>query len=165
MKVLVLSDSHSGMSFMRRCVDGVGPDAIIHLGDYFDDAEAIREEYPRIPMYHVPGNCDKYRCPPGQPEILIERICGAELYITHGHRHKVKQTLTFLLRDARASGVQAVLYGHTHVADCRREEDGLWVLNPGSCGYFGGSAGLLEIENHKITSCRILRQEDLEGIE
>ena len=34
-RILVLSDSHSGTSFMRWCVDHVKPDAIVHLGDYF----------------------------------------------------------------------------------------------------------------------------------
>ena len=89
-------------------------------------------------------------------------VCGVRLYMTHGHIHRVKQTLSLLMKDARAAQVQAVLYGHTHVADCHREEDGLWVLNPGSCGYYGGSAGLIEVESNKITSCRILQQEDLE---
>ena len=161
MKILVLSDSHSAMSFMRLCVDRVKPDAIVHLGDYFDDAEALQEEYPGIRMYRVPGNCDYYRCPPGQSEILVDRVCGVELYMTHGHKHRVKSYLGALLRDARACRVQAVLYGHTHVADCRQEEDGLWVLNPGSCGYYGGSAGLIETQNGKILSCRILKDGDL----
>jgi len=83
-------------------------------------------------------------------------------YMTHGHKHRVKMTLSFLLSDARASKAAAVLYGHTHQADCHREDDGLWVLNPGSCGYGGGSAGLIEIKEEKIVSCRIIRQENLE---
>jgi hypothetical protein len=49
------------------------------------------------------------------------------------------------------------------VADCHQEPDGLWVLNPGSCGYYGGSVGIIEVEKRKILSCRILRQSDLEG--
>ena len=36
MKILVLSDSHSALQFMRQCVESVKPDAIIHLGDFFD---------------------------------------------------------------------------------------------------------------------------------
>lgn len=161
MKILVLSDSHSSMSFMRLCVERVKPNAIVHLGDHFDDAEALHEEYPGIRMYRVPGNCDRYRCPPGQPEILVDRVCGVDLYMTHGHKHRVKSYLGALLHDARACRVAAVLYGHTHEADCRREEDGLWVLNPGSCGYYGGSAGLIQVENGKILSCRILKDSDL----
>lgn len=161
MKILVLSDSHATLSFMRRCIAVVQPEAVIHLGDYFDDGEAMKEENPGIFFYQVPGNCDRYRCPPGQPEILIYRIGGVDLYMTHGHKHSVKSYLGALLRDARASKVQAVLYGHTHVPDCHQEADGLWVLNPGSCGYFGGSAGLIETANGKIDSCRLLREENL----
>ena len=162
MRILVLSDSHSSMRFMRACVDAVKPDAIVHLGDHYDDGQTLGELYPYIPLYQVPGNCDRYRCPPGAHDILILPVCGAELYMTHGHVHRVKQTLSFLMRDARASKVQAVLYGHTHVADCHREDDGLWVMNPGSCGSWGGSVGLMEIKDNEIVSCRILRQEDLE---
>jgi putative phosphoesterase len=161
MKVLVLSDSHSTLSFMRRCIDAVKPDVMIHLGDHFDDGAAMQEEYPHIRLYQVPGNCDRYRCPSNQPEILIPRIGGVDLYMTHGHRHSVKSYLGALLRDARASGAAAALYGHTHVRDCHQEEDGLWVLNPGSCGYFGGSAGLLEIKDGRIVSCRLLNDADI----
>ena len=161
MKILVLSDSHSGLSFMRRCIESIKPDAIVHLGDYYDDAETMAEEFSHIPMYQVPGNCDRYRCPPFAQEILITPVCGVRLYMTHGHRHQVKLTLGPLLKDARAAKVDAVLYGHTHVADCHREADGLWVLNPGSCGYCGGSAGIIETRDGTIQSCRILKEEDL----
>lgn len=162
MKILVLSDSHSSLRFMFSCLEQIVPDAVIHLGDYFDDGAALREVFPGIRLYQVPGNCDRYRCPPGQPEILVERILGVNLYMTHGHCHNVKLTLTRLLQDARSCRADAVLYGHTHQPDCRQEPDGMWILNPGSCGYGGRTAGLIEVESGKIVSCRILRQEDLE---
>lgn len=162
MKVLVLSDSHAALSFMRLCMEKVKPDVMIHLGDYFDDGQAMGEEYPHVSLIQVPGNCDRYRCPPFVPEILVQKVGGAELYMTHGHKHKVKQDTGHLIRDAKACRAAAVLYGHTHVANCYQDPEGLWILNPGSCGYFGGSAGLLEIQNGAVVSCRILRQEDLE---
>ena len=59
-------------------------------------------------------------------------------------------------------GAQAALYGHTHIAECIREESGMWVLNPGTAGYGGGSAGLIEVENNQILSCRIITAETLE---
>ena len=157
MKILVLSDSHSALRFMHSCMA-----AVVHLGDHYDDGLALKEGYPSVRFYQVPGNCDRYRCPPGIPEILIERVLGVNLYMTHGHKHQVKLFLGALLRDARACRVQAVLYGHTHCADCHKEPDGLWVLNPGSCGYYGGSVGLIEVVNNKIQTCRIIRQADLE---
>lgn len=161
MKILVLSDSHSSQSFMRRCVETVKPNAIIHLGDYFADGEALGALYPNIPLYQVPGNCDRFRCAGGEPEIRVIELSGVRLYITHGHKHNVKLYLGAFLRDARASGASAALYGHTHLADCHREPDGLWVLNPGSCGGYGGSAGVIEIESRRILGCNILKDSDL----
>jgi hypothetical protein len=38
----------------------------------------------------------------------------------------------------------------------------MWLFNPGSCGYYGGSAGIIELLDGKIQSCRVIRQEDLE---
>ncbi len=164
MKILVLSDSHAGLSFMRQAITAVKPNAVIHLGDYFEDAEAMAEENPHIQFHMVPGNCDRHRMQRIVPEMLCYDVCGVRLYMTHGHNHGVKLTLMRLLKDARNLGAQAALYGHTHSADCRQEEDGLWILNPGACGSFGGSVGLIEVENKRICSCTLLRQEDLEGL-
>ena len=165
MKILVLSDSHSALRFMRQCIDAVKPDAVVHLGDHYDDGEAMAEEYPEIHFYRVPGNCDKYRNVLWAPETLVERVCGVKLFMTHGHLHGVKMGLGALLRDAQTTDAQAVLFGHTHCALCDCTEQGLWVLNPGSCGYGGGSAGLIIAENGKISDCRLLRQSDLEDFD
>lgn len=161
MRILVFSDSHSYLELMRQCMGIIGPDCVIHLGDYMEDGRTIAREYPQTPFYQVPGNCDAYREPAELPQILQVTIGGVKLYLTHGHRHHVKLFTELLLADARRAGADAVLYGHTHMAECTRERDGLWVLNPGSCG-MGGSVGLMEIENGKILSCRILGRKELE---
>ena len=163
MKILVLSDSHSTLRIMRSAVAGIKPDAIVHLGDYFDDGEVIREENPYIPIHQVPGNCDKYRMQGFRAETLCYSVCGVKLLMTHGHRHFVKMGLYHLLQDAKASGVQAALFGHTHIPFCEQQE-GIWLLNPGSCGNGGGTVGLIEIDNNEIITCRILRQEDWEDM-
>lgn len=164
MTILVLSDSHSALRFMRQCVEKTHPQAVIHLGDHYDDAEALQEQYSSIPFHIVPGNCDRYRCPISAREVLCYNIGGVRLFMTHGHRHFVKSGIGALLADARRNQAQAALYGHTHQADCHMEEDGLWVMNPGSSGYSGGSAGLIETDGKKITACRILTQAELEEI-
>lgn len=161
MKILVLSDSHSLLRIMRSAVQAIKPDAIIHLGDYFDDGEVIREENMHIPFHQVPGNCDKYRLYQPRPEILCYNVCGVKLYMTHGHNHNVKYSLCSLLQDAKAENAQAVLYGHTHSPDCR-QEDGMWILNPGSCSRGDGTVGLMEVNDGEILNCRILRPEDWE---
>ena len=162
MKILVLSDSHSSLHFMRRCVEKIKPDAVVHLGDYYDDAEVLQEEYAHIPFHRVPGNCDRNRCPLFTKEMLCYDVCGVRLFMTHGHRQQVKMGISLLLMEARKNKAAAALYGHTHIADCHREEDGLWVLNPGSSGYGGGSAGMIEVKDHQIKNCRLITYEDLE---
>lgn len=159
MKILVLSDSHSSLRLMRSAVAALKPNAIVHLGDYYDDGQAIAEENPNIYFYQVPGNCDRYRMTSLVTETICCDVCGVRLFMTHGHRHMVKMTRVRLEQDARASGAQAALYGHTHEPDCRLE-DGMWVLNPGSCGHGGGTVGLIEVENKQILSCKVLREED-----
>ena len=157
-KILVLSDSHSALSFMRLAIVKIKPDAIVHLGDLYEDGETIAFENPTVPYFGVPGNCDKFRCF-GKPELLCLPVCGVRLYMVHGHNQGVKGSLYRLLKEAREMGAQAALYGHTHRADCHREEDGLWVVNPGTCGCYGGSVALLEVEDGQILKCRILESD------
>lgn len=161
MIILVLSDSHSTLDFMRRCVGAVRPDVLVHLGDLYPDGQAIHRENPDIRFYQVSGNCDEYRCRNQGIPTRVERVEGVTLYMTHGHLHRVKTSLDALLWDARQAGADAVLYGHTHIPDCHREEDGLWVLNPGSCGFFSPTAGVIQAEDGKIADCRLLRREDI----
>ena len=161
MKILVLSDSHSGLSFMRMAIRAVKPDAVVHLGDYFDDGETMSEEFRHIRFHQVPGNCDRYRSYKIRQETLCYAIGGVMTYMTHGHNHHVKNGLYSLVAEARAANAVVVLYGHTHVPETHREGD-IWVMNPGACGSTGGSVGLLEVEQGDVVSCRILTLEDLE---
>ena len=147
---------------MYRCVEKVKPNAVVHLGDYYDDAEALAETYPHLIVHQVAGNCDKYRCPVSARLMLCYRLGGVMTYMTHGHLHRVKSGEGALIAAAKRRGAQIALFGHTHSPLCEHLEDGMWLLNPGSCGYFGGSAGMIVIENGNIAACRLLRQADLE---
>ena len=161
---MVLSDSHSALRLMRRCVEVLKPDCIIHLGDHYDDGQALAEEYPQIPVHQVPGNCDQYRCPETVHRMLCYSIGGVMFYMTHGHTEKVKLTTGLLVARAKHYGAQVALYGHTHQWDCHREKDGLWVINPGSCGYGGGTAALLTVEEGTMVRCQMITEEILEEL-
>lgn len=165
MKVLVLSDSHSSLRFMRQCIEKLKPDAVIHLGDHYDDGQVLAEENPGLMVYQVPGNCDRYRCPFGAPEVISCSVGGVDMYMTHGHNHRVKSGIGALVSDARRAGAKIALYGHTHIPDCRQEPDGLWIFNPGACGGHGGSAGMIQIQNKTITACYFVTQADLEEMQ
>lgn len=159
MKILVLSDSHSSLRFMRKCVERIKPDAIVHLGDCYDDGEALAEAYPDIPLHQVAGNCDRYRCPIHASEMLCYKVGGVMMYMTHGHNQRVKSGIGGLVSEARRYEAQAALYGHTHIPDCHQEPDGLWVLNPGSASR---SAGILETDGQGVTACYLITETDLE---
>lgn len=162
MKILVLSDSHSSIRFMRRCVDLLRPDAVVHLGDHYDDGEALKEAYPHLHVHQVAGNCDQYRAPVGARQMLCYALGGVMTYMTHGHNHHVKSGIGALLADVRRYNARVALYGHTHVPDCHQEPDGIWVLNPGSAGYGRRSAGILETDGQAVTACYLLAEQDLE---
>ena len=164
MKILVLSDSHSGLSFMRYCIEKTKPDAVVHLGDYLDDGRTMEEEYPELPFYLVPGNCDYMRFSFGTPLVRVEEVCGVKLFMTHGHTYGVKTTKEALIESARSAGAAAALYGHTHVEDCRQLEDGMWLINPGACGSTGGTCALLSADGGHITGAWILDYSDLEAM-
>ena len=154
MKILVFSDSHGYIDHMTQAVELHNPDHILHLGDHLRDAESLAALFPHIPLDCVPGNCDFSLQEPLEKRLDFE---GFSLLICHGHTLRVKESYQIARYTGLERGVGAVLFGHTHEAHCVREEDGLWVLNPGSCGYGGGSAGLIEIQNGRIVDCRILR--------
>ena len=164
MKILVLSDSHAGLSFMRYAIRAVRPEAVVHLGDFSQDAAAMAEEHPHIRFHMVDGNCDRIVTMRCNPELLCYDVGGVRLYMTHGHNEKVKGGLWMLRARAREMGAAAALYGHTHAAFCQQDEDGLWVLNPGACGTYGGSVGLIETKNGSISDCRILTYDELEAL-
>ncbi len=90
---------------------------------------------------------------------------GIKIFMTHGHRFRVKQDLYPLLKEARAQNADVAMFGHTHIPHCTQEEDGLWVLNPGAAGGVRCTAGLLEIQEGSVTACRIIRQAELENME
>ena len=53
---------------------------------------------------------------------------------------------------------------HTHEPDCRKLPEGQWIMNPGSAGNYGGTAGIILLDGKDIV-CRIIRQSDLEGMQ
>lgn len=148
MKILLLSDSHRNVRNMLAAVERETPDLVFHLGDLVRDAEALSEQCRSLTVLRVEGNCDAWSAPPGTPGTLIKTVGGVTFLLTHGHLYHAKSGPSALLREGRKQGVNAVLYGHTHVPLARREEDGLWLVNPGTIGGVGNRAtyGLLTVE-------------------
>ena len=143
MKIAVFSDTHGSTGRMLRQLRTLGADAIVHLGDYERDTEAVRKEFPDIPLYQVCGNCD---VSPLSPEELVVSFGGVRALLCHGHRYAVDWgRLDSLVYAAQEKGCSLVLYGHTHRAE-NTEIGGVKRVNPGTAGRGAAlSFALLEI--------------------
>src|SRR3989304_5305635 len=105
-------------------------DLIIHLGD-FDSPQFLEELKTLGNFCGVSGNHD------AAIEILPEKdillINGARIGPIHGHGCSMPFGLTRGLRNHfKKDAVDAILYGHTHLAVNKTEEDGMLFFNPGS---------------------------------
>lgn len=148
-RILIFSDSHGNTEKMVVQTENlIGVDYIIHLGDHAKDARGLEILFPEIKHIYVRGNCDF--CDPEEDEKFFE-IEGKKFFITHGHVYGVKSSLTSLKKRAEQNDVDCVLFGHTHISLCEKEGK-TFYLNPGSARE---TAGVIEIENGKISGCII----------
>jgi putative phosphoesterase len=118
----VLSDTHGNRAYMeraaRRLLDTHRADTLIHLGDNYDDAEALAAWAPAVRM--VPGLwCKEYRSR-AVPSVLVETFAGVTVACAHAD-HDLTAHLT---------GVRVAMHGHTHIARVEERGSVIW-LNPG----------------------------------
>lgn len=151
MKWLVFSDSHGSMDYMRRAVEEEKPDRILHLGDVARDGARLQALFPKLPMEQVRGNCDGWGG--DEPEEKEVFLMDRRVWMLHGHTYHVKYGTGMLVSEARARGMDVVVFGHTHQPLC--DWDGLWVMNPGTVsGRPKATYGVIEL-TEKGLSCRI----------
>lgn len=148
MKLLIASDIHGSAYWCSRLMEAVkreNPDKVILLGDllYHGPRNDLPRDYaPKqvISMlnnlYHergilaVRGNCDAEVDQmvldfPIMADYTIVMDGTRELFCTHGHIQTPECHMPIA-----AGG--AFLSGHTHIKTCKRGDDGVWYINPGS---------------------------------
>lgn len=158
MKILVLSDSHGDVDSMVEVVTKERPDAIFHLGDLIGDAQELHNEFPNIPFYMVPGNCDGYGYDDIKASEKVVELEGKRFLLLHGHTRAVKFGYMSLEYRAKELEVDAALFGHTHVPYADYFGETL-IFNPGSIGqpHYGEDPtyGILKIigDNIKYEHC------------
>ena len=103
---------------------------MIHLGDCWQDADPLEEQFPEIPLVRVPGNCDSRLRDKTERILDIE---GKRILICHGHTYGVKQGLWDADEIAEERHLDAFLFGHTHKPLVEMRGHTLF-LNPGSIG-------------------------------
>lgn len=142
MKILVVSDTHGDFNSLSRAVKAQ-PDAevIVHCGDGDEQVQLLKETIKDKMIVGVRGNCDWNSFLPSKETL---KICGKKIFITHGHLYNAKMGLYKVVCAAREESADILLYGHTHIA-MNTYEDGLYVMNPGSCSGYMASYGIIEI--------------------
>ena len=142
MRILVLSDTHGDFRSMTEALrQQPKAEMIIHCGDGHAQVEELRRLYPDMPIVAVRGNCDWSS---KLPDTQTVTVCGKTIFVTHGHLYQVKFTPYNLACAAREQGADIACFGHTHCA-MNEYDDGLYLLNPGSCHGYGASYGIIDI--------------------
>ena len=142
MRILVVSDTHGDLYTLMKVVRSQPTaEIIIHCGDGEEQAEELRMTFPDKKIVAVRGNCDWGSMLPPTETL---RINGKTIFITHGHLYKVKMTIYNLVCAAREQKADIVVFGHTHNA-MTDYDDGLYIMNPGSCHGYGASYGYIDI--------------------
>ena len=120
MRLAILSDTHGLLrpevaEFLKSA------DAILHGGDI--NRQSIVDQLRQYaPLYVVRGNNDK-EWAEVIPHDLTVTLGGVTFCVVHNRREA----------PADLSGVDAVVFGHSHKY-AEEERDGRLWLNPGSCG-------------------------------
>lgn len=149
MLIAVVSDTHGSpraIKLVKKAIES--SDVLIHLGDNISDLKYIKEGF-KGEVYGVSGNCDFTN--EFQTEQIVE-IEGKRFFITHGHKYGVKYNISTIFYKGKEVGVDAVLFGHTHVKVIDQDE-GMWIINPGSTSLPKDrteSMAFIEIKNDSI---------------
>jgi putative phosphoesterase len=123
MLIGVISDTH-GLLRPEALVALQGSDRIIHAGDIGDPG--ILDRLSEIaPVTAVRGNVDRESWARKIPETNVLEVDGVSIYVLH--------ILESLDLKPEAAEIDAVVYGHSHVAK-QEIKDGVLYFNPGSAG-------------------------------
>ena len=120
MRIAILSDTH-GLLRPQVAEHLKTADAILHGGDI--NSQSIVDQLGQYaPLWVVRGNNDKAWAE-AIPHDLTVTLDGVTFYMVHNKKEV----------PADLSGVDAVVFGHSHKY-VQAEKDGILWLNPGSCG-------------------------------
>ena len=136
-QALIVSDTHGSLRLLYTALKRLPDvDLILHLGDHAASYQELKT-VTDLPVIAVAGNCDG-RDGKDLPDTLRLTLAGMRLFLTHGHRFRVKHDLSELIAVATNPPVESdlILFGHTHryLDSTLTTESGrpVRLLNPGS---------------------------------
>ena len=131
LKVLVMSDSHGAVHFLRRIIEKE-PEAelVFFLGDGLSDIDKMKTEYPHKRFICVKGNNDSYH---NEAKEAYKYIDGVTIMACHGDTYSVRVSLRDVISKTASVRGNLVLYGHTHKRDFYNDySTGICAVNPGA---------------------------------
>ena len=149
MKCLIFSDAHGYTHHIKEAIR-MHPDAqvVFFLGDGLREVDMMAAEYPDKFWIAVCGNCDFYSYFKDAQAKKTEtvRLEGYTVTATHGDLFGVKYGTSGLIKLARETDSDIVLFGHTHAPFTKyvsEYEKPFYLFNPGSISVSSGSYGIL----------------------
>lgn len=146
MKVMFISDIHGSAAWLERALEKTKeeqPDQLVMLGDflYHGPRNPLPEGYDpkqvaemlnmhKQNIVAVRGNCDAEVDQmllefPMMADYAMLYVDGMRIYVTHGHGFHMEQ-----LPPLRENDI--FIQGHTHVPVAECNQQGIYLLNPGS---------------------------------
>lgn len=132
-QIMIISDSHGNIDFVEQFLKKIRHeqvDLIYHLGDYYDDADAIiKKGYPCV---RVPGTWTSYYQDYRFENRRIEEINNWRIYLTHTptkHYNDLPDD-TDPQEIISQNMADIICHGHTHVWQVK-EENNVVIINPG----------------------------------
>jgi putative phosphoesterase len=131
MKILIISDSHRKNENIEEVLKIEKPiDFLIHCGDA-EGSEYMIGTMAECPMEIVLGNNDFFSNLSKEREFQLGRY---HIWLTHGHYYYVSMGVETIMEEAKAKGMDLVIFGHTH-KPLIEQRNGVIALNPGSISY------------------------------
>ena len=137
MKIGVLSDTHLSRPTEELAALMEGPfqgtEMILHAGDLTE--LTVLDAFPEKKVIAVCGNMDSAAVRQGVPGQRVFQVGPFKIGLIHGWGGPsgIEERIA-----REFSGVDCIVYGHTHQASWR-EREGVFFFNPGS---FGGKLGM-----------------------
>lgn len=131
MRILIVSDTHrKNENYFKVLKKFKQLDMVVHCGDV-EGSEYALSESAGCPVFMVSGNNDFFSELPREQEFSIGNY---KVWLTHGHNYLVSMGTERIKQEAKARGVQIVMFGHTH-RPCLEQDEEIIALNPGSLSY------------------------------
>lgn len=136
MRLGLISDTHGELENLREALRQLSQvhdvEEVVHLGDEWEDAEAMKEEWPDLKLLIIPGVYARQYLDPAIPNRPVYRFENWKILFTHtpeAHANDLPNDPD-PVKLATAHRIDVVAYGHTHIPALEERDSVLWV-NPG----------------------------------